>query len=118
MSFWYIASPYSKFPDGIEAAFQAVCREVGLLIRAGVPVFSPIAHTHPVAMACDIDPFDHSIWLPSDAPMMEAAHGIIVCKLERWEKSYGVTHELERFRCAHKPVVFMTPGIVPNEVLP
>ena len=45
--FWYLASPYSKYPEGTQAAFEMACWQAGLLIRAGVPVFSPIAHSHP-----------------------------------------------------------------------
>lgn len=113
MPFWYLATPYSKYPDGLEAAFRAACEQTALLIRAGVPVFSPIAHTHPVAMAGNMDPLDHSIWLPADEPMMKAAHGLIVCKLPSWERSYGIECERIAFEGAHKPVIYMEPGVIP-----
>lgn len=56
MSYWYLASPYSKYPAGIEAAFQDICKQTALLIRHKIPVYSPIAHTHPVAIHGEIDP--------------------------------------------------------------
>lgn len=117
MSFWYLATPYSKFPNGIERAFEAACKESALLIRAGVPIYCPIAHTHPIAMAGDIDPFDHAIWLPADKPMMDAAYGLIVCQLETWDVSYGIAEEIKVFVAAKKPVIYMTPGIVPAEAI-
>ena len=116
MSFYYLASPYSKFPGGIDAAFEEVCREAALLVRAGVPVYSPIAHTHPVAIHGDIDPFDHNIWLEADRTFMEAAKGMILCRMEGWETSYGIGKELEYFQAAGKPVIHMTPGLVPEEL--
>lgn len=117
MTFWYIATPYSKFPGGITAAFEGAAREAAALVKAGVPVYSPIAHTHPVALYGDIDPLDHDIWLPADAPFMEAAKGLIVCQMEGWEHSYGIGEEIKAFEAAGKPIVYMTPGVVPAEVL-
>ena len=113
MTLWYLATPYSKYPGGIEAAYQIALRQTGLLIRAGVPVFSPIAHTHPIAIACGIDPFDHTIWLPADEPMMAAATGLIMLRAESWEQSYGMGEELKAFQAAGKPVVWMDPDVLP-----
>lgn len=118
MSFWHLASPYSKYPTGLEDAFRLACAETLRLIGAGVPVFSPIAHTHPVAIHGGLDPLDHSIWMPADQPMMNAAHGVIMLRATSWEQSYGMKMELEYFERAGKPVVWMEPGIVPPELLP
>lgn len=114
MGFWYLATPYSKYPAGIEWAFIDACKETALLLRAGVPIFSPIAHTHPIAVHGNINPLDHEVWLPADRPMMDAACGLIVCKMETWEKSYGIGVEIETFKAAGKPVIYMTPGVVPE----
>lgn len=113
MSFWYLATPYTKYRKGIEAAFQDAAKQAAILLRAGVPVFSPIAHTHPLAIYGGIDAKDHTVWLPFDRPMMDAAKGIIVCKLEGWDESYGVAYERDVFSCAGKPLIFMEPGKVP-----
>lgn len=112
--FWYLATPYSKYPQGIEQAYRDACREAAILVKAKIPFYSPIAHTHPIAIQGDIDPFDHNIWLPACRPILDAAKGIIVCQLEGWSESYGVAVEILAFRKAHKSVVFMTPGVVPE----
>ena len=117
VTFWYLASPYSLYPGGLEAAFVAACRNAALLIRAGVPVYSPIAHMHPVAVQGGIDPLDHDIWLPADAPMMAAASGLIVLELETWRDSRGIRFEIDDFGAASKPIVQMSPGVVPAAVL-
>lgn len=119
MSYWYLATPYSKYPDGIDAAFIAACEQTALLIRAGIPVFCPIAHTHPVAINGNIDPYDHEIWIPADKPlMMGARKGLIFCKLPSWEISHGMNVERDFFEKVGRPVIEMVPGVVPHECLP
>ena len=115
--FYYLASPYSKYPLGITAAHFHVCQQAALLIRSGVPVYSPIAHTHPIAQFGDIDPFDHDIWLPLDRHMMDAAGGLIILKMEGWSRSYGMGTELAYFAEQDRPIVYMDPGVVPDVLL-
>lgn len=117
MSYWYLATPYSKYPGGIEEAFKVACRAAADLIRAGVRVYSPIAHTHPIAIHGEINPYAHEIWLPADEPFMRAARGLIVLRAESWERSHGVGVEIETFRKMERPVVYMDEGVVPAEVL-
>ena len=114
MTLWYLATPYSKYPDGIEAAFNLALDNMGLLIQAGIPVYSPIAHSHPIAMRCNIDPFDHSIWMPVDQPMINACTGIIMLMADSWEFSYGMNYELKDFQSKNKPVVWMHSGEIPH----
>lgn len=116
-TFWYLATPYSKYPAGIEEAFRLACRATADLIRAGIRVYSPIAHTHPVAIHGGIDPYDHKIWLPADEPFMAAAGGLIVLKAESWEQSYGIGEEIKAFARVGKPIIYMEPGIVPVEMV-
>lgn len=114
--FWYLGSPYSNFPGGLERAHFLACLAAAQLIEAGVPVFSPIAHTHPIAVFSRLDPLDHSIWLPADEPIMRAAHGIIVLKLAGWSQSFGLSKEIERFAGEGKPVIYAELGEVPAEL--
>lgn len=103
----YLATPYSRYPGGIEAAHVAACEVAAKLIQRGYKVYSPIAHTHPIAMHGGIDPLDHNIWLPFDAAMMDAADCCIVAMLQTWEQSYGIGEEIKAFRKAGKPVVYL-----------
>lgn len=118
LTYYYLASPYSKYPHGIEAAFRIAVEARGLLLKAGVPSFSPIIHGHPVAVMCDMDPFDHSIWLPSEEPILHGASGLIMLRAESWGLSYGMEVERKYFFDAHKPIVWMDVGVVPEELLP
>jgi len=112
--FWYLATPYSRYADGLDAAFAEAARQAALLVRAGIPVYSPIAHTHPVAIHGGLDPLDHSIWLPADQAFMDAARGLVVCMMPGWDESYGIAVEIETFERAAKPVIYMAPGCVPE----
>ncbi len=114
--FWYLGTPYSKFRLGLEAAFLAACDARADLVRAGIPCFSPIVHSHPVAIHGKIDPLSHAIWLPAEQPIMRCATGLIVRMLEGWEDSYGLGEEIKDFERHRKPVV-MWPLHEPAEAL-
>lgn len=116
MTFWYLGSPYSKYPTGLYDAFFQACRARGLLVRAGILCFCPVVHSHNVAEICGMDPRSHAIWMPSERPIMEAAMGLIVLKLEGWDESVGLAEEIDFFREKNLPVVYMEPGVVPAEV--
>lgn len=100
----YYGSPYSKFDTGIHNAFVEVAAKAADLMRQGVKVYSPIAHTHPLAIYGNIDPLDHNIWLPFDEAMMDACEAMIIADMAGWDTSYGVQYEIKHFRERGKPV--------------
>jgi len=106
----YLATPYSKYPAGIEQAFRDAAALTGRLLIEGAKVYSPIAHTHPVAIHGNIDPLNHDIWLPFDAAMMDVAQTLLVAQMDTWEISYGVKHEIDVFRAAGKPIYYLDPS--------
>ena len=108
--FWYLGSPYSKFPGGIEEAWRLVCIEAARLIKQGIPVYSPIAHTHSIAVHGNMDPYDYTIWLRADAPLMHSAKGLIVLKLPEWHSSKGLLYEINLFIELNKPIIYLDPG--------
>ena len=118
--YYYIATPYSLFAGGREAAFRMSCRVTADLMRAGVPCFSPIAHSHPVAVHGGIEQTDLEFWLAVDRPMMDGAKGLIVVKAPGYLESRGVQAEIAVFVAAEKPIHFMQfdPLVIPREVLP
>jgi hypothetical protein len=106
----YLGTPYSKYPGGIEVAFEHACVFAANLLRHQVKVYSPIAHTHPIAIHGKIDPLDLNIWLPFDAAMMAKADAMVVGLMPGWEESRGVAHEIEVFKTAGKPVFYLSPS--------
>ena len=111
--FWFLATPYSKYPHGLEAAFKLACRQRALLVKAGVPVFSPIVHSHAVAMESGIDQLNLDTWLHAEMPFRRAASGIIMLRAESWQASVGMAIERREFAEAGKPVAWMDPDVLP-----
>jgi hypothetical protein len=105
--FWYLATPYTKYGGGIEAAFREASRINGHLFKRGVHAYSPIAHSHPVAEYSQIDPLDHSFWLPVMQPMMDLSCGMIIAKMEGWGDSYGIGEERKVFERQGKPIFYL-----------
>lgn len=108
-NFAYLATPYSKYPAGIEWAFIDASALAGRLLLAGMRVYSPIAHTHPIAMHAGIDPYDHNVWIPFDEAMMNAAQALLVAEMDGWQESFGIAHEIAFFEKAGKPIYFLDP---------
>lgn len=109
-TYWYVATPYTKFPAGLEAAHVLACRVTADLMKHGFPAYSPIAHTHPIAEHGDMDKVDHELWVRADKPLVDAASGIIVIQADTWDQSRGIAHEIEEFTAAGKPVVYWHPS--------
>ena len=109
--YWYVGSPYTDYRGGFDAAAHEACVNAGLLLDAGVRVFSPIAHFH--AICCAIGPRPHEFWMAADLPFMASACGLIVLELDGWRDSRGVGMEIEHFARRGVPIVHMTPGTVP-----
>lgn len=103
----YLATPYSKFPGGMHEAYVAACQIAGFLIKDGVHIFCPIAHSHAVCDCAGLDPTSHAIWNEQNAPFMESCDAIIVAQLPSWEFSIGIEHEIKTFRGAGKPVYYV-----------
>lgn len=116
MKYWYLGTPYTKYKDGIEEAYMEAARQAAFLIKEGIPVFCPITHTHPIAVYGSIDPTDHDIWLKVDQAMIDQAYGMIVCMLDGWEQSTGVTYEIKEFKRQNKTIIYMQPGEIPPEI--
>lgn len=108
-SLCYLATPYSKYRFGIDRAFSDASIVAAKLLKDGIKVYSPIAHTHPLAAFSNLDPLDHSIWLPFDEAMMEAADALVVAHMEGWEASFGIAHEIKFFQSADKPIFDLDP---------
>jgi hypothetical protein len=107
----YLASPYTKYEDGLEAAFSEAADIAGQLIKEGIPVLSPVVHSHPIAEYAGIDPKDVDLWLKMDEPLMAACDAICVAKMPGWARSRGVGIELYRFKVDGKPAFLLDPEL-------
>lgn len=108
--YWYVCTPYTKYPKGLEAAFHDACVVTARLIRLGFKVFCPIAHTHPIA-AHGFDAKDGALWLEQDRPLFDAATGVIVVMLDGWRESSGIQAEVQWAKDQGKPILYMEPQL-------
>ena len=63
------------------------------LLEDGYPVFSPILHSHPAAVANDM-PKDWKFWEELDYQYMDASSEVWVLKMPGWENSVGISSEI------------------------
>lgn len=108
-SYWYLASPYSH-PDAskITARFNEAVRAAAWLANQRVIAFSPIAHSHPQAIAHDL-PGDWQFWKHFDEVFVRQSAGVIVLQLEGWRESKGVKAEAALAKALGLPIYGMKP---------
>lgn len=111
LELWYLASPYTKFPFGIQYAADQVAKIAAKLIADGENVYSPIVHSHFIAHCSGIDPLDHDFWMRVDKAFMQKCDGLIVVMMASWTKSKGMRVEIEAFRKAGKPIRYFDPEV-------
>ena len=90
----YLASPYTD-PDHtvMEDRFHKVCEKAGELMRQGHMIFSPIAHTHPIAVRCEL-PRPFEFWEDYDRIILARCNALWIYQLPGWAQSKGVAREV------------------------
>jgi len=76
------------------------------MMRRGEHVFSPISHTHPIALAGDL-PKDWEFWQAYDRAMLRACGKLAVLMQDGWQESVGVQAEIAIARELGLPVEFI-----------
>ena len=105
----YLATPYSDpNPFVREARFKAVNRQAAELMRQGVHIYSPISHTHPIALAGDL-PKGWDYWEQYDRTILAACTRMIVFRQPGWERSKGVAAEMAIAKEMGLPIEFIDP---------
>ena len=97
MSFVYIASPYSHPEASVRYdRYEAACKKAAQYADKGIPHFSPIAQSHPVADHMDeAKRMDFDLWMKLDLPLLRMASELHVLCIDGWRQSRGVTREIE-----------------------
>ena len=116
--YWYLATPYSKYIDGLHHAAMDACRVAGELLIRGINCYSPIAHSHHIAIYSMIDPLDQALWLPAGKPLFDGARGLIVADMPGWRESFGIGEEIKWCINAKKPRWLLAPRDMEVQALP
>lgn len=105
----YLATPYSHPDPAVrEMRFREACRHAAFLMRAGQVVFSPIAHTHPIATQNGL-PGGWDYWRRVDSEFLLRCDGLTVVQMDGWKESKGVAAEISLAKTYGVPVAFMRP---------
>ena len=108
--FWYLATPYAKYPHGHNAAWVDACRIALTLMKYRINVFSPIAHAHSLAANGDLSETErnnHAFWMPNDLMILERSCGVLVAQMDGWDQSKGVGMEIDHATELDLPVYLL-----------
>ena len=91
----YLAIPYSHPDPKVSLArFELANKIAAKLMNQGALIYSPISHTHPIALAGKL-PLGWEFWHKYDTAMLKCCYKIIVITADGWETSKGVTSEIK-----------------------
>jgi len=90
----YLGCPYSH-PDPaiVQKRFEYVTRVAGALMKRGYVVFSPITHSHPIAMLEKM-PGTWEFWAEQDLHILALCDELHVLELPGWQQSVGLRAEI------------------------
>jgi len=111
---YYLASPYThKDPVIKKQRAEAVTETAVDLLHHGIFVFAPISYNEPWEKYNL--PGDWNFWSEFDKTFVERCDGgIIVLMLDGWNKSVGVTAEIEFAKSCGLPVYYATQDQIKN----
>jgi hypothetical protein len=105
----YLACPYSHKDPAVKVQrFEAVNKVAAKLMAEGNYIFSPISHTHPIALAGSL-PGGWDYWEGYDRTIIACCCKIIVLRLPGWELSTGVQAEIKIGQELGIPVEYIDP---------
>jgi hypothetical protein len=99
----YLASPYSKYPRGLDAAHHDICVIAGKLKGLGLYAFCPIAHCHYIAKVCDFDS-SYNFSAEFNKLMISRSDIFVIAMLDGWDQSEGVAGEKEHALLLRRPI--------------
>ena len=113
----YLASPYTHpQPSVMDLRYMYACQYVAAMMRAGLHVYSPIAHCHGPAV-CSRLPRDFSFWRDYNETMISRCTSFWVLMLDGFKASVGIKGEIEIARQHDLFPVYVQPDEAPSEVL-
>lgn len=92
----FLASPYTHKDKEIMALrYEAALKAAAKLIKEGNMVFSPVVHSHPIAITYDL-PKDYTFWQAyTKSFIVNWAEVFSTLCLEGWQDSEGINKEFD-----------------------
>lgn len=100
----YIATPYThKSKAVMQARYEQVNAYSAHLMQQGVIVFSPISHTHPIAVQHSL-PVAYEFWQKHCETFVRACGAMHVLAQDGWTCSVGVEAEMRLAKSSGIPI--------------
>jgi hypothetical protein len=94
----YLAVPYSDPVEEVRVdRYEITTRYAARLVLAGLTVYSPITHSHPMIERCPSLGLDWEFWAKMDREYLMMCSELRVLCLPGWECSRGVAAEVAMF---------------------
>jgi len=108
----YLASPYSSpDPNVRQQRFEACNEAAAMIMREGHIVFSPISHSHPIAIQCDL-PLGFHFWKQFDQSFIDWCDEVWILDIPGRHESQGLCAEIKYARSLGKPIEVYGLGIM------
>jgi len=102
----YLACPYwHENPEIRQARYEKVTAKAGELMDIDTIIFSPITHSHPIALTMENQ--NHEFWLNQDKHYLDWCTELWVFCLCGWKESTGVAWEIDYITKQRKPVWYV-----------
>ncbi|HUP81987.1 MAG TPA: DUF1937 family protein [Pirellula sp.] len=109
----YLASPYTHVDAAVrESRFDAACLATSTLMRAGLSVYAPIVHSHPLVRYGL--PIEWQFWQAHDCEHLRRCDNVIVLTLDEWKESRGVQAEIELAIDLDLPIRYLSSPMISN----
>ncbi len=109
----YLASPYTHVDASVrESRFDAACMATSTLMRAGLSVYSPIVHSHPLVRFGL--PIEWEFWQAHDCEHLRRCDQVMVLPLDGWKVSRGVQAEIALAMELGLPIRYLSPSMISN----
>ena len=106
----YLAIPYNDLDPTVRQRRFEIANQVSAdLFNKGYNVFSPISHSHPIAVQCDL-PKGYDFWSKWNATFIEWCDELHVICIEGWRESGGVQDEIKIAERLGKEVRYIRDG--------
>lgn len=101
----YLASPYSHPNPAVREQRYIMARIFTLwALQQPLPLFSPIVYGHEFGSQLG---YVFEAWKTLNDAMIRACEQVWVLRIDGWEDSRGVKHEIEFARSLGKPIIYV-----------
>lgn len=107
----YLGQPYSSNSDEVmNWRYEKSCEFAAMFHESGLNWFSPISMSHRASeYLTDEVKKDWKAWEKLDLYYASLSSCLVICALNNWRESTGLTAEIEYFERAGKPIFYLNP---------